>query len=193
MNKVKIVIGLIAILSIGWLTFENKHLRKEVQIKRNNEASLLDGISYYKTKDSLNVARIGVLELKKKEIEEHIPELKKEIERLNIKLKRVESIGFYPTQIIGRVDSRLKDTIIFANPVKSFTFDDGYLKQSGIITRDSLKSSYTYTDTIIPVIEKIPHRFLFIRYGVKAYRLEIFSKNHKAHIICPKQISVRRK
>ena len=164
MNKVKIVIGLIAILSIGWLTFENKHLRKEVQIKRNNEASLLDGVSYYKTKDSLN-----------------------------IKLKRVESIGFYPTQIIGRVDSRLKDTIIFANPVKSFTFDDGYLKQSGIITRDSLKSSYTYTDTIIPVIEKIPHRFLFIRYGVKAYRLEIFSKNHKAHIICPKQISVRRK
>lgn len=65
MNKVKIVIGLIAILSIGWLTFENKHLRKEVQIKRNNEASLLDGVSYYKTKDSLNVARIGVLELKK--------------------------------------------------------------------------------------------------------------------------------
>lgn len=189
-TKVKIVIIALMTVAIMVMRQHIAKMTKELEIKRNNEASLLEGINYYKRADSVNVASVGVLKLKRKELEKYNAYLVEEINKLNIKLKRVESAGVYPSVATGRIEVKLKDTLVLNLRAKSFTFDDGYLKQKGIFESDSLKADYTYRDTVTTVVHRIPKRFLFFKWGTKAIKLDVFCKNPKAVIISPAAISL---
>ena len=71
MNKyLKISAIVFFIISIGVIFFQNvkiKKLKEEKNRYKNNTEVLLSDVEMYKTKDSLNVASVEVLELKLKE------------------------------------------------------------------------------------------------------------------------------
>ena len=87
MNKyLKISAIVFFIISIGVIFFQNvkiKKLKEEKNRYKNNTEVLLSDVEMYKTKDSLNVASVEVLELKLKEYKKYRSEDLKVIETLN--------------------------------------------------------------------------------------------------------------
>lgn len=191
MNKYIFLIILFLVTLVVVNKIRINRLKEKLQISQNNEKIYMDGVEYYKTKDSLNVASVGVLELNRKELKERNKELIEEIEHLNIKLKRVKSVASNPIRAIGSIDVKLKDTIILQLPQKKYNFDDGYLKQVGFIRNDSLIANYTYQDTLIQIIHRIPRKIWFIKFGTKSIKQEVYMKNKNTKINAPIIINIR--
>ena len=64
----------------------------------SNQRSLLTKVTYYRTQDSLSAASVERLEANKREMELYQSDLVKEIENLNIKLKRVRAASTTGTE-----------------------------------------------------------------------------------------------
>lgn len=194
MNKITLYACIVLSVSLALLIRRVNVLSKKLEISKSNEIALREGVTYYKTADSLNVASMQLLKTTTSQLKQHNADLVKDIERLNLKLKRVESISTYPVTVTGKVESRLKDTIILSIPQKKFTFADGYLIQKGIVlNNDIIKAEYTYRDTIVAVVHRVPKKIWFIRWGTKAIRIEAYSKNPRASIVLPTYHALRRK
>jgi hypothetical protein len=172
------------------LFFLGNHLRKTLKENKRlerNEKALLSDVSFYKTKSGESAASVLQLELTRQSLSNSNLSLKDEIKKLNIKLKRVVSTSRTATKSNYNIKTLVKDSIIYKDRVIIDTvavvrYNDEWITFDGIIKAKEFLGKIETRDTLIQVVHRIPYRFLFFRYGTKAIRQEIVSKNPYSRI-----------
>ena len=144
---------------------------QDIRTDRNrlsdNQRTLLADIEFYRTKDSLSVASVERLTLTNREFRKYAGELKKTVEELNLKVKHLQSASQSATET-------------------------KYLTFFGSITGKQFSGLIQSRDTIIQLIHRVPRRLWFIRWGTKAIRQEIISRNPYSRIAYTEYIELKK-
>ena len=124
------------------------------------------------------------LQLTKDELEKSNQELCQEVKDLGIKLKRLQSVSQTSSQSDIKIRTEVRDSIVYkpeihlVDTLKAFSWKDPpWAEVSGVIDSGKVDLSVSMTDTIIQIVHRVPWRFLCFRFGTKAIRQEVISKN----------------
>lgn len=163
------------------------HTHNQTKRLRNANESLTSETIHYKTLMDESAASVLALELKLQEYKEMYARDVERIKSLKIRPRRVESVAKASTESEVAVTTPL---IIpthkqgdLADSLPKFRWNDRWTNIEGMIRDGELVCSIKSVDTIYQVIHRVPHRFLFIRYGTKAIRQEIISTNPHTQIV----------
>jgi gas vesicle protein len=190
-----LILGIIASVAALFISVKScRSIQQEKNRLRANQQALLDDITLYRTKDSLSVASVEKLTLTKNELEQYSEELAKTIKDLGIKISRLESASRQVAETKIKIAVPVHDTIIIVNKlpiaIKSFDWRDSWVFVSGVINRDTVSCEVASVDTLVQIIHRIPKKFLFFRWGTKAIRQEIVSKNPHTNIVYTEYIEM---
>jgi hypothetical protein len=173
-----------------------KRFRSENNTLNSNLFALLDTVDRYKTRDSLNAASVGVLQLTLSQYRKWREQDAETIESLNIRLKRVENVSRHALESNQQLILPLQDTVILfrerADTSRGVAYRSPYIDLRGRVQKDSVEIQWTATDTLLQVVHRVPRHFLFFRYGTKAIRQEIVSKNPHTQITYTEYVEFRR-
>jgi type II secretory pathway pseudopilin PulG len=193
----KISIYLIGILSLAVVTlyWQLDKTITEKQRLSNNQEALLSDVDYYKTESGKNAASVQKLELTKSELEKYNVDLKETISDLNLKINRIQAAATTATQSNYKIKIVVKDSIAYRDvPVKlqRIDFRDPYIDLTGTIDSGTFSGDITTRDTLVQIIHRVPKKFLFIKYGTKAIRQEVVSKNPYSKIVYTEYIELKK-
>jgi hypothetical protein len=187
MKKYIILFSLITLLIVGLIasTHAIAYLRDENSRLTGNQNALLSDVRHYQTKDSLNVASVERLQFTNSELERYNSDLVKTVEDLNIKLKRLQSVSQTATKTTYNIETVFKDSLIVKykdstlvlDTLRCVNYNDAYLTFIACEKNDTLNAFIESRDTLITIVHRVPKRFWFIRWGTKAIRQEVISKN----------------
>jgi hypothetical protein len=171
------------------ISFQAKYISKQkANIERlsHNQEALTSEIVNFKTKDSLNAATIKSLVVTTEEYKSFNESSRKQIEALNIKYKRLLKVNQTITQenqnlLLNKLIDTLylKDTII---KTITATYRSPYLDLDVIDLGDRYKIEYQSRDTIDQILENIPKKLWFIKYGTKGFKTTYVNKNPNAKV-----------
>lgn len=190
--KTKIYIGLFIIMlgMVCTISFQAKYIKKQkANIERldGNVTALTTDINHFKVNDSLNAATIQSLNITVSEFKDINVEAKKTIDALNIKYKRLLKVNQTITQenqdllLNKTIDTLiLKDTIV---KTVSASYRSPYLDLDIYDLGNQYQVKYESRDTIDQILENIPKKFLFIRYGTKGFKTTYVNRNPNAKIV----------
>ena len=190
--KTKIYIGLFIIMlgMVCTISFQAKYIKKQkANIERldGNVTALTTDINHFKVNDSLNAATIQSLNITVSEFKDMNIEAKKTIDALNIKYKRLLKVNQTITQenqdllLNKTIDTLiLKDTIV--KTVRA-SYRSPYLDLDIYDLGNQYQVKYESRDTIDQILENIPKKFLFIRYGTKGFKTTYVNRNPNAKIV----------
>lgn len=196
MKKVLIygVLGLLVAVIV--LSSRVQKLKRENVRLGANQEMLLSDVHYYRTSDSLNAAGVNRLTLTCREFRRHKEELTQAVESLNLKVKRLQSVSQtesdtrYDVRTVVRDSLVIRDSLV-VDTLKCITYRDAWLTFSGCSDGDQFSASIESRDSLITVIHRIPRKFWFIRWGTKAIRQEVMSKNPHSRIIFTEYIELK--
>lgn len=189
------ILIIILIIIIFFLSRSLHRQRQENNRLSSNQTALFQDISYYRTRDSLSAASVERLTLTKKELEQNCEALARDIKDLKIKLKRVQSVSQASIETEHIIRTVVRDSLIVRDRVDTLQcidYHDNYLTLSGCIEHNHFSGHIMSRDTLLQVIHRVPHRWWFIKWGTKAVRQEIVSKNPHTHVVYSRYIELKR-
>lgn len=194
MKNVKLIGLLLVVAFIFLLIYTNRKLCKEVRQAHENVETLQEGMTRYKTSDSLNAISVGRLIMGKRDLQKREADLLEQVEKLNIRVRRLNAILETQSEAKAEIITILKDSVINDTTViKCLKYDDNYFSIDACIHEDTLQGSLRYTDTLIQVLHRIPRKFWFIRWGTKAVRQDAYFANPNAIINYSRYIELKKK
>ena len=149
--------------------------------ERNTESLLLD-VEQYKTRDSLNAAKVGALELTIQEYERFRAADAKLIKTLQTKNRDLTAITAAQSQTIMELSAVPRDTVIIrdsvAMPAVAVHTGDAWYDFSGLLTKDEFTGKMEHRDTLL-LVETVQYkRCLFFKTKkVKNRQLDVVSKS----------------
>ena len=149
--------------------------------ERNTESLLLD-VAQYKTRDSLNAAKVGALELTIQEYERFRAADAKLIKTLQTKNRDLTAITAAQSQTIMELSAVPRDTVIIrdsvAMPAVAVHTGDAWYDFSGLLTKDEFTGKMEHRDTLL-LVETVQYkRCLFFKTKkVKNRQLDVVSKS----------------
>lgn len=196
MKKYLFIVILVLLSACAFLVYQNKRVREDRDRLKSNQTALLQKVESYKTKDGKNAASIQMLELKKSELEDGRKELLRTISDLKIKLKRVQSISQTELHTNVAVNTIVKDSIVIVRdstyiPTLSFKWKDPWVSVEGFIQDKKVDMAISSIDTLTHVVHRVPHKFLFFKWGTKAVRQSITSSNPHTSIVYAEYIQLK--
>lgn len=185
-----------AIMTIVVLSIAVRNLSGEKERLAANQAALLADVEYYKTENGRNAASVQELTLTYDELKRNYDDVCKTAKELGIKVKRMESAATTATETDMNVTVPVHDTIVYVRdvpvPATAFTWRDSWTDVVGCIRRDSVDLNVQTRDTLVQIVHREPHRFWFIKWGCKAIRQEIVSKNPHTKITYSEYIELKK-
>lgn len=176
-----ILLGIVIVLGFMLNSFMSENKRLE-----SNQRSLMEGIKIYQTKDSNNAASVEALKLTNSELRRYNEDLVKNVKNLNLKIKNLQSISQTATTTGYNVKIQVKDSLIYlpgkVDTLKCVDFNTKWLTVQGCVQNRQFTGRIESRDSILTVVHRVPHRFLFFRYGTKAVRQEVTCKNPDSKI-----------
>lgn len=199
MKKYLIITCLALAVLSAWLAhclYESGVDRKRL---RNNQEALMSEVKLYKTKAGESAASVLRLELTKSELEKNYQKVCQEAKDLGIKVKRLQSVSQTSTQGKIQVKTEIMDSIVYrpeihlVDTLKAFSWrDPPWADITGVIDSGKVDLSVCTTDTIIQMVERVPKRFLIFKFGCKAIRQKIKSKNPYNTIVYTEYIELKK-
>lgn len=170
------------LLLVACMVLMSHSHREVIRLRLNNEALTSETI-LYKSRHDESVASVAALQLKLDEYRKQSVRDAKHIRELGIRLRRVESVA--KTAVESRVEfsAPLSDTLILRDTVSLFRWRDSWVQVEGKICGGIAECRVESVDTLRQIVHRVPRRFLFVRYGVKAIRQEIVSSNPHTRIV----------
>lgn len=167
-----------------------KKQKAEIERLKNNQQALTTKLDTFKTESGKNAARAIEMEMKKSEFEELCSEQKKTIDDLKIKVKYLNGISTTASVTKVNFETVLKDSIIYVykdsvryyDKIKTFEWSDNWNKVNGFIYKDNIQCMYQGVDTVDIVITRIPHKFLFFKWGTKRIETVVRHSNPSSEI-----------
>ena len=173
--------------ALVWKNNDNKRL------KANNRA-LFEQAEYYETQAGLSAASVEQLTLTASEFKRHYDNLVVEAEALNLKVKRLESASRTVTVTEYHFETRWRDSIVFRDgridTIACLSWRDPYMTFEACDRDGVVTPHIAITDTLVQFVHRVPKRFWFIKYGTKAIRQEVTTKNPNTEIVYTEYIKI---
>lgn len=186
-------IVLLAFAVILYFSFrEISILRENVNRYKANTTALMQDIEQYRTSDSLNAAKVGVLSLKLSEIEDLRSEDIKTIESLKIKKRELEQVTTMQMQTIANIKGEVRDTIIYVNNIMQDTLwtldvSDEWIDLHGVIGKDRAFDGTLEVRDSLTIVETVQRKrflgFLWKTKKVKSREIDVVNKNPYSEIV----------
>lgn len=195
MKKILIYSIVALVLAVVGLSYTLRKETREKQRYKANQTALLADVEYYKTENGKNAASVQKLTLTYDELKKNYADVVKTAEELNLKVKRLQSVSNTATETKVEIKTVVKDSIVYieGEPIKTLAFDwrDAWTDVEGIIHKDSVDLNIQSTDTLVQFVHRVPHKFWFFKWGTKAIRQEIVSKNPHTNITYTEYIELK--
>lgn len=161
-----------------------KQLREAENGLKNDISVLIEGKKTYKVRDSLNAARIGVLELSEKDLKKRIGEDEKLISELKGRNKELQGIAEVSLNTGDSIIVSVRDTIIRRDTayveIPCIDVTERWFEMHGCIDEGYFVGYYQAKDSII-LIEAVQRArflgFLWKTRKIKKREFSIISKN----------------
>ena len=195
------LIGLVVIVAVIVFSATTikmcSHYKSESERKGANVSALEEGITFYRTKDSLSAASVQVLTLSNAEFKRYNEDLVKEAQALKLQVKRLESASTTAMQTSKEFVTQWRDSIVYndgrIDTVRCVEYSDEYMYFSGCAVDSGFLTSIFILDTLVQFVYRVPKKIWFIKFGVKAIRQEVVSKNPNTEIVFTEYIKLKRK
>lgn len=168
---------------------------------RTNTETLLQDVSRYKTKDSLNAAKVGVLELSIQDYERFMKEDADLINKLKRKNEELQSFSKIQAETIIKIRAQVKDSLIYIpgdtayQSIPCVSFRDSWTNIEACVYNDTLIGDIQIRDSLILYETIIYKRFLGFLWKTKKIKersFNIVSKNPYTEIKGVEVVSIRK-
>lgn len=183
--KIKIICILagIIVLLIGAVAIQQVRINRiqdaRDRYKQNMDTALSECVTW-KTKDSLSVAQNGVLNLRIHELEKYKASDLKTINSLKKKNEDLSNLIKNNTKTEIKIITQVKDSIIYRDTAKLFSWKDSWVSVSGVVLKDSAEVSVSSKDSLLISATTQYKRFLGFLWKtkkIKDQKVYVVSKN----------------
>lgn len=168
---------------------------------RGNTETLLQDVETYKTKDSLNAAKVGVLELSIQDYERFMKEDADLINKLKRKNEELQNFSKIQAETIIKIRAQVKDSLIYIpgdtayQLIPCVSFRDSWTNIEACVYNDTLIGDIQIRDSLILYETIIYKRFLGVLWKTKKIKersFNIVSKNPYTEIKGVEVVSIRK-
>lgn len=153
---------------------------------RGNTETLLQDVETYKTKDSLNAAKVGVLELKLSEFEKYRASDAELIKTLQTKNRELERVTTTQMETINELRATVRDSIVYlpgdtvTTVLRCIEYSDKWVDFDGCIINNTFSGKIITRDSLL-ITETVQYKrwlgFLWKTKRIKNREFDIVSKN----------------
>ena len=197
MKKYLIILCLALLVVSALLTRSLVISKAECKRLQGNQESLMAECRMYETAAGESAASVQRLQLTKDELERNYQAVCEEARNLGIKIKRLQAAAQTATQTNVPVTTVIKDSIVYRwqdryiDTLKVFDWKDPpWAYVFGVIDSGKVDLDIQISDTITQIVHRVPKKFLFFKFGTKAIRQEVVSKNPYTHIHYTKYVEI---
>ena len=168
-----IALAVAAVVTIWVQRSRINQLTGERDKYRTNTETLLQDVSRYKTKDSLNAARVGVLELSIQDYERFMKEDADLINKLKRKNEELQNFSKIQAETIIKIRAQVKDSLIYIpgdtayQLIPCVSFRDSWTNIEACVYNDTLIGDIQIRDSLILYETIIYKRFLGVLWKTK--------------------------
>lgn len=153
---------------------------------RTNTETLLQEVSRYQTKDSLNAAKVGVLELKLSEFEKYRGSDAELIKTLQTKNRELERVTTTQMETINELRATVRDSVVYlpgdtvTTVLHCIEYSDKWVDFDGCIINNTFSGKIITRDSLL-ITESVQYKrflnFLWKTKRIKNREFDIVSKN----------------
>lgn len=195
MKKALLIYALTTTALLAMVSHNRRTLRAENQRLNQNIATLTTDVEIYRTRSGESAAEVRSLRLRQSELEQTNEELSDQIRELKIRLRHINSLATATTQTEVEFGTQIPDSVLHRPIVDTLRlplFTDSWNSLQATLIGNRIEGRFTSIDTLRQVVYRIPHRFLFIRYGTKELRQVITSSNPSTRLVYSSHITIER-
>ena len=160
---------------------------------RGNTETLLQDVETYKTKDSLNAAKVGVLELKLSEFEKYRASDAELIKTLQTKNRELEAVTTAQMETINELRATVRDSVVYlpgdtvTTVLRCVDIVEPYFELHGCATPDGqFTGTHINRDSLL-IAETVQYKrfwgFLWKTRKIKNREIDVVSKNPATRIL----------
>lgn len=202
MKKIIIILGVLVVVLVAYfLNVRVSQLKHDRDTYKRNNAVLLNDVKYYRALDSLNAARVGVLELSIQDYERFMKEDADLINKLKRKNEELQNFSKIQAETIIKIRAQVKDSLIYIpgdtayQLIPCVSFRDSWTNIEACVYNDTLIGDIQIRDSLILYETIIYKRFLGILWKTKKIKersFNIVSKNPYTEIKGVEIVSIRK-
>lgn len=200
---IAIAAAILAVVAVIWgQSARITQLKYERNTYRKNTETLLLDVGRYQTKDSLNAAKVGELELKLSEYERYRADDAELIRTLKTKNKELQAVTAAQLETIAKLSGTVKDSIVYlpGDTVKVYAkcidVVDPYIELHGCATTDNKFSGTIIMRDSLLITEVVEYKrflnFLWRTRKIKNREFDIVSRNPYTNIIGFEVVTVKK-
>lgn len=158
---------------------------------RSNTETLLQDVRTYQTKDSLNAAKIGNLELKLSEYKKYRADDAALIKSLQTKNRDLQRVTTAQMETINELRAKVRDSIVYlpgdtvTTVVRCIEYSDKWVDFDGCIINNTFSGKIITRDSLL-ITESVQYKrwlgFLWKTKRIKNREFDIVSKNPNSKI-----------
>lgn len=181
-----IILAVAAVVTIWVQRSRINTLTGERDKYRTNTETLLQEVSRYQTKDSLNAAKVGVLELKLSEFEKYRASDAELIKTLQTKNRDLERVTTTQMETINELRATVRDSIVYlpgdtvTTVLRCIEYSDKWVDFDGCIINNTFSGKIITRDSLL-ITESVQYKrwlgFLWKTKRIKNREFDIVSKN----------------
>lgn len=202
MKKIIIILGVLVVVLVAYfLNVRVSQLKHDRDTYKRNNAVLLNDVKYYRALDSLNAAKVGVLELSIQDYERFMKEDADLINKLKRKNEELQNFSKIQAETIIKIRAQVKDSLIYIpgdtayQLIPCVSFRDSWTNIEACVYNDTLIGDIQIRDSLILYETIIYKRFLGVLWKTKKIKersFNIVSKNPYTEIKGVEVVSIRK-
>lgn len=187
-----IALAVAAVVTIWVQRSRINQLTGERDKYRTNTETLLKDVSRYQTKDSLNAAKVGVLELKLSEFEKYRASDAELIKTLQTKNRELERVTTTQMETINELRANVRDSIVYlpgdtvTTVLRCIEYSDEWVDLDGCIINNTFSGKIITRDSLL-ITESVQYKrwlgFLWKTKKIKNRQIDVVSKNPATKIL----------
>lgn len=187
-----IALAVAAVVTIWVQRSRINQLTGERDKYRTNTETLLQEVSRYQTKDSLNAAKVGVLELKLSEFEKYRASDAELIKTLQTKNRDLERVTTTQMETINELRATVRDSVVYlpgdtvTTVLRCIEYSDKWVDFDGCIKNNTFSGKIITRDSLL-ITETVQYKrwlgFLWKTKKIKNRQIDVVSKNPATKIL----------
>lgn len=169
-----------------------KRLTDERDKYRSNTETLLQDVRTYKTKDNLNAAKVGNLELKLSEYKKYRADDAALIKSLQTKNRDLQRVTTAQMETINELRANVRDSIVYlpgdtvTTVLRCIEYSDKWVDIDGCIINNTFSGKIITRDSLL-IAETVQYKrwlgFLWKTKKIKNREIDVVSKNPATRIL----------
>lgn len=197
-----IALAVAAVVTIWVQRSRINQLTGERDKYRTNTETLLQDVSRYQTKDSLNAAKVGVLELKLSEFEKYRASDAELIKTLQTKNQELERVTTTQMETINELRANVRDSVVYlpgdtvTTVLRCVDIVEPYFELHGCATPDGqFTGTHINRDSLL-IVETVQYKrwlgFLWKTKKIKNREIDVISRNPHTKIMGVEYIEIEK-